>query len=709
MKKQIVFLVLLACLLALGLSLAACNNGAIDDPEPLTSVVYANTANDGSFYKLTVTQKAARAVSASGSFTPTAGDSYALEIIKEDKVENTSIGTVVGFTGDTFTLKPSNSDTTFSIKVSGEKITNVTGSIAVQGSDIPVTPGSFASSSSGGGGGGGGDGDGSSSGNSQGGNSQGGNSQGGNSQGNTKTYTVTFNANGGTGTVPSMSGTVNEDGNSQGNETVNIILPVGDGLSKIGYAFDGWNTKADGTGTNYQPGDIFSFKANTTLYAKWVVAEHTHIWGEWTETTPATCTTAGVETRYCTLDNSHIEQQEGNPAFGHKWDQWVVTKPATGVADGEKTRICEHNVTHIEREIIPADPNLPGGANNPFHVYDIPTLKKVSTGVDGWTQNAHYIQIADIYLDSIDCWQPTSYSGHSFTGSYDGYYQGNYHTIYNLRIDNTTYSIDQGLFGVIGTGGVVKNLNLVGVNITGGIIVGSVAGVNGGTVTNCSVTGNLTNSSSDGGFGGVVGQNHGTVSNCYFIGNIESVFAGGVVSLNTYGAIVTNSYSMGNIGGSPAGGIVASNGGSITYCYSTASITCNIDNPSSNACGGLSGMCAVGGDFESNTEMSNNVALNPSIIIMIPDVYTGRVVGFDYHSPLSNNYARADMTVTSSSYTSDYGLNKKDGADITAAQWNSASWWQNTVHFDPTVWNLVNGKLPTLKNMPGAVQNPVVN
>lgn len=36
-----------------------------------------------------------------------------------------------------------------------------------------------------------------------------------------------------------------------------------------GYEFDCWNTKADGTGDNYQPGDRVRVKTSATLYAKW--------------------------------------------------------------------------------------------------------------------------------------------------------------------------------------------------------------------------------------------------------------------------------------------------------------------------------------------------------------------------------------------------------------------------------------------------------
>jgi len=77
--------------------------------------------------------------------------------------------------------------------------------------------------------------------------------------GNGSTYTVTFNANGGSGTVPSQ--TVNA-GSS-------ITLPSGSGLSKSGYTFEGWNTNSSGTGTTYSAGASYTPASDITLYAKW--------------------------------------------------------------------------------------------------------------------------------------------------------------------------------------------------------------------------------------------------------------------------------------------------------------------------------------------------------------------------------------------------------------------------------------------------------
>ena len=41
-------------------------------------------------------------------------------------------------------------------------------------------------------------------------------------------------------------------------------------LVKTGYAFSGWNTQANGSGTNYAGGDKFVETADVTLYAQWI-------------------------------------------------------------------------------------------------------------------------------------------------------------------------------------------------------------------------------------------------------------------------------------------------------------------------------------------------------------------------------------------------------------------------------------------------------
>jgi len=75
-------------------------------------------------------------------------------------------------------------------------------------------------------------------------------------------FTISYNANGAeSGTIPSAQfGDVNS--------YLSIQENIG-GLVKNGYWFDGWNTRIDGSGTDYTPGASYSGK-NITLYAKWV-------------------------------------------------------------------------------------------------------------------------------------------------------------------------------------------------------------------------------------------------------------------------------------------------------------------------------------------------------------------------------------------------------------------------------------------------------
>ena len=84
----------------------------------------------------------------------------------------------------------------------------------------------------------------------------------GNPDDNIPLFTVTYSANGATGTPP-VSQQVKKDG----------ILPVpNDGsLSYSGRTFIGWNTLSNGSGTNYLPGDNFVVTSDITLYAIWVL------------------------------------------------------------------------------------------------------------------------------------------------------------------------------------------------------------------------------------------------------------------------------------------------------------------------------------------------------------------------------------------------------------------------------------------------------
>ncbi len=69
-------------------------------------------------------------------------------------------------------------------------------------------------------------------------------------------HSVTFDANGGTGTMSA--------------QVTNVSTALtSNSFTRAGYTFTSWNTAADGSGTSYGDGAIYTFGADLTLYAQW--------------------------------------------------------------------------------------------------------------------------------------------------------------------------------------------------------------------------------------------------------------------------------------------------------------------------------------------------------------------------------------------------------------------------------------------------------
>ncbi len=73
--------------------------------------------------------------------------------------------------------------------------------------------------------------------------------------------TVTYNANGGSGSYA--------DPNLAVGAAYTVKSNTETGISRTGYTFTGWNTAKDGSGTSYQAGGTFAVADDTTLYAQW--------------------------------------------------------------------------------------------------------------------------------------------------------------------------------------------------------------------------------------------------------------------------------------------------------------------------------------------------------------------------------------------------------------------------------------------------------
>ena len=79
--------------------------------------------------------------------------------------------------------------------------------------------------------------------------------------GTTVKYKLTYDANGGINPPSSQTYT------SAGSRTISTTKPTW-----TGHVFDSWNTKANGSGDSYQPGDPIMVDKEITLYAQWTTA-----------------------------------------------------------------------------------------------------------------------------------------------------------------------------------------------------------------------------------------------------------------------------------------------------------------------------------------------------------------------------------------------------------------------------------------------------
>ena len=156
--------------------------------------------------------------------------------------------------------------------------------------------------------------------------------------------------------------------------------------------------------------------------------------------------------------------------------------------------------------------------------------------LDSWSKGKSFALGADISLEGVD-FQPIPF----FSGSFDG--QG--HKINGIDIHGSF--APAGLFSILSTEGVVKNLT-----VEGGI---SPSG------EKCYV-------------GGIVGDNRGRVYNCEFLGTvIGKGDVGGIVGINRISGSVEGCYVSGEIiGDSRTGGIAGTNIGVISSCENNAKI-----------------------------------------------------------------------------------------------------------------------------------------
>lgn len=171
---------------------------------------------------------------------------------------------------------------------------------------------------------------------------------------------------------------------------------------------------------------------------------------------------------------------------------------------------------------------------------------------------------------NLTSWKPI---GTSYNSSFKGTFDGGGHTISGLYFNDSKKNY-VGLFGYVGKGGTVKNVNVTDSYVSGSRCVGGICGNNNGIVQDC--TSGCTVKGTDDFTGGICGfNNFGSLKNCHNTGKVSgNTDVGGVCGWNEYG-ILQESYNTGEVSGNTyVGGVCGQNhGGTVKRCYNTVEVS----------------------------------------------------------------------------------------------------------------------------------------
>ncbi|MBW6515719.1 MAG: T9SS type A sorting domain-containing protein [Candidatus Cloacimonetes bacterium] len=246
-----------------------------------------------------------------------------------------------------------------------------------------------------------------------------------------------------------------------------------------------------------------------------------------------------------------------------------------------------------------------GTLNDPWQISTPSQLDGVRNYLGSANSDKHFILINNIDLNvppynTGDGWDRIGDAANQFTGHFDG----DDYVISFLFIDRpTTWYV--GLFGYVGASGVITNLHLDCIDVTGYSSSAGLVGNNAGSITNSSVGGYVSGYQ---GVGAIAGENNlGTIDGCHSQGTIYSLGnnGGGLVGRNRLSSTIINSYSTSEvigIGNNSYGGLIGWNDSVISDCYATGNV---------------------------------NGAL-----------YTGGLVGRNYRGSITNSYATGNVVST---------------------------------------------------------------
>ncbi len=231
-------------------------------------------------------------------------------------------------------------------------------------------------------------------------------------------------------------------------------------------------------------------------------------------------------------------------------DNYTLTLPST-TAEGVTVTKADGISYTASKEYSYNTPSLVDGVYEIRNLNHLKWFRDLVNGnlTDGTEQDksANAKLMADLDLE-YDPWQSIGNYAEWHDVKYSGTFDGNYHTISNLKITKADWHA--GLFGTI-WGGHIKNLGVINADISGVVYAGSViSGLAGGgsIIENCYSVGTLNFSSNGQSSGITTSQDGTTIKNCHTsYSNISYENNGGCPMVNCKTDIPSDCYKTGEL------------------------------------------------------------------------------------------------------------------------------------------------------------------
>jgi parallel beta-helix repeat protein len=282
-----------------------------------------------------------------------------------------------------------------------------------------------------------------------------------------------------------------------------------------------------------------------------------------------------------------------------------------------------------------------GGSGTISDPYIIQTLAELQNIRNNTGANYSLANDIDASVTTSWNWNGTVFTGFNPIGIYGplafrGRFEGNHHEISNLYHMSNPIT-EGGLFGCVGSTGLVCNISVINANITGQYRAGVLVGENLGTIKNaytsgyvCGVnlagglagtnTGSISDCTFDGvvrtptwtqadTIGGLIGRNSGPVSNC--LTNISVIVDNDISASDHVGGLIGMNYAPGNISNCHSIGYVSVNGTTVGGLVGSVASNCFINNCSFNGTvlgytvGGLVGSASIGVNITNSQSKCN--------------------------------------------------------------------------------------------------------